>query len=66
MIILLLVFLAVAGTEEEQIHLLIIFPIAERTQPHSSVIKLDFPPPAVIYLFFQNIHQKKCMPSQML
>lgn len=55
MIILLLIFLSVAG-KEEQIQLLIIFQITERTQPGSSVVKLDFPPPAVIYLFFQNIH----------
>lgn len=66
MIILLLVFLLVAGKEEEQIQLLIIFPVAESTQRGSSVVKLDFPPPAVIYLFFQNIHQKRWMPSQML
>lgn len=64
MIIPLLVFLLVAG--KEQIQLLIIFAMVARAQPGFSVVKLDFPPPAVIHLFFQNIHQKRHVPSQML
>lgn len=63
MIILLLVFLSVA---EKEVRLLIIFPTAEITQPVSSLVKLDSPPLAGIYLFFTNTHKKGYMSSQML